>query len=192
MTLIVQHFHIYGDLEKKCAQSRPTPKCSLHAKGHRNRSIRKKRFKMMIFVQRFHVFWDFWKKYAESRPRPICSSYAKGYQNRSSSLAAYPVKNGSKWRFPCSVATFFCVFPNIDVLQPSQDQNVISCQKAPKSVSKWPRYLTKTAKNDVFRAAFPHFLRFLKKNTPSHVWDQYVVRMQKGIKIGPVVLPLTR
>ena len=56
----------------------------------------------------------------------------------------------------------FCVFPNIDVLQPSQDQNVISCQKASKSVSKWPRYLTKTAKNDVFRAAFPHFLRFPK------------------------------
>ena len=56
----------------------------------------------------------------------------------------------------------FCVFPNIDVLQPSQGQNVISCQKASKSISKWPRYLTKTAKNDVFRAAFPHFLRFPK------------------------------
>ena len=56
----------------------------------------------------------------------------------------------------------FCVFTNIDVLQPSQDQNVISCQKASKSVSKWPRYLTKTAKIDVFRAAFPHFLRFIK------------------------------
>ena len=33
-----------------------------------------------------------------------------------------------------------------------------------------------------------HFLRFLKKNTWRHVRDQYVVRMQKGIKIGPVVL----
>ena len=56
----------------------------------------------------------------------------------------------------------FCVFPNIDVLQPSQGQNVISCQKASKSVTKWTRYLTKTAKNDVFRAAFPHFLCFHK------------------------------
>ena len=37
-----------------------------------------------------------------------------------------------------------------------------------------------------------HFLRFLKKNTWRHVGDQYVVRMQKGIKIGPVVWPLTR
>ena len=37
-----------------------------------------------------------------------------------------------------------------------------------------------------------HILRFLKKNTPRHVGDQYVVRMQKGIKIGPVVWPLTR
>ena len=36
-------------------------------------------------------------------------------------------------------------------------------------------------------AAFPHFLRFLKKNTWSHVLDRYVVFMQKGIKIGPVV-----
>ena len=33
-----------------------------------------------------------------------------------------------------------------------------------------------------------HILRFLKKNMPSHVGDQYVARMQKGIKIGPVVL----
>ena len=39
---------------------------------------------------------------------------------------------------------------------------------------------------------FHIFLRFLKKNTPSHVRGQYVVRMQKGIKIGPVVWPLTR
>ena len=33
-----------------------------------------------------------------------------------------------------------------------------------------------------------HILRFLKNNTRSHVGDQYVVRMQKGIKIGSVVL----
>ena len=32
-----------------------------------------------------------------------------------------------------------------------------------------------------------HILRFLKNNTRSHVLDQYVVFMQKGIKIGPVV-----
>ena len=31
-----------------------------------------------------------------------------------------------------------------------------------------------------------HILRFLKNNTRSHVLDQYVVFMQKGIKIGPV------
>ena len=36
-----------------------------------------------------------------------------------------------------------------------------------------------------------HILRFLKNNTPSHVPDQYVVLMQKGNKIGPVVWPLT-
>ena len=32
-----------------------------------------------------------------------------------------------------------------------------------------------------------HILRFLKNNTRSHVLDLYVVFMQKGIKIGPVV-----
>ena len=32
-----------------------------------------------------------------------------------------------------------------------------------------------------------HILRFFKNNTQSHVLDQYVVFMQKGIKIGPVV-----
>ena len=37
-----------------------------------------------------------------------------------------------------------------------------------------------------------HILRFLKNNTPSHVRDQYVILIQKGIKIGPVVWPLTR
>merc|ERR1712208_227820 len=54
------------------------------------------------------------------------------------------------------------------------------------------RYIWSKTRNMHMRAAFPHFLRFLKKNTPSHVRDQYVVRMQKGIKIGPVVWPLTR
>ena len=73
-----------------------------------------------------------------------------------------PGKKRFKMTFSVQRCHIFCVFPNIDVLQPSQDQNVISCQKASKSVSKWPRYLTKTAKNDVFRAAFPHFLRFPK------------------------------
>ena len=33
-----------------------------------------------------------------------------------------------------------------------------------------------------------HILRYLKKDMSSHVGDQYVARMQKGIKIGPVVL----
>ena len=33
-----------------------------------------------------------------------------------------------------------------------------------------------------------HILRFLKYNMPSHVGDQYVVSMQKGIKIGQVAL----
>ena len=37
-----------------------------------------------------------------------------------------------------------------------------------------------------------HIFQIFEKNTPSHVRDQYVVRMQKGIKIGPVVWPLTR
>ena len=32
-----------------------------------------------------------------------------------------------------------------------------------------------------------HILRSLKNNTRSHVLDLYVVFMQKGIKIGPVV-----
>ena len=32
-----------------------------------------------------------------------------------------------------------------------------------------------------------HILKFLKNNTRSHVLDLYVVFMQKGIKIGPVV-----
>ena len=36
-------------------------------------------------------------------------------------------------------------------------------------------------------AGLPYFEIF-EKNMPSHVGDQYVARMQKGIKIGPVVL----
>ena len=36
-------------------------------------------------------------------------------------------------------------------------------------------------------AGLPYFEIF-EKNTPSDVGDQYVARMQKGIKIGPVVL----
>ena len=45
---------------------------------------------------------------------------------------------------------------------------------------------------DDFRAAFPHLLRFGEKNRRSHFPPQNVVYMQKGIKIGPVVWPLTR
>ena len=36
-------------------------------------------------------------------------------------------------------------------------------------------------------AGLPYFEIF-EKNMLSHVGDQYVARMQKGIKIGPVVL----
>ena len=54
---------------------------------------------------------------------------------------------------------------------------------------------TKTVQNDDFcddfRAAFPHLLRFGEKNRRSHFPPQNVVYMQKGIKIGPVVWPLT-
>ena len=49
------------------------------------------------------------------------------------------------------------------------------------------RYIWSKTRNMHICAAFPHFLRFLKKNTWSHVLDRYVVFMQKGIKIGPVV-----
>ena len=58
------------------------------------------------------------------------------------------------------------------------------------------QFLTKTVQNDDFcddfRAAFPHLLRFGEKNRRSHFPPQNVVYMQKGIKIGPVVWPLTR
>ena len=67
---------------------------------------------------------------------------------------------------PIGKIMFFFVHLNrffyIVVLGPSQYQNARLCRRASKSVSKWPRYLTKTAKNDVFRAAFPHFLLFHK------------------------------
>ena len=58
------------------------------------------------------------------------------------------------------------------------------------------QFVTKTVENDDFcddfRAAFPHLLRFGEKNRRSHFPPQNVVYMQKGIKIGPVVWPLTR
>ena len=54
------------------------------------------------------------------------------------------------------------------------------------------QFVTKTVQNDDFcddfRAAFPHLLRFGEKNRRSHFPPQNVVYMQKGIKIGPVVL----
>ena len=101
-------------------------------------------------------------------------------------------KNGSKLWFSCSVSTFFEIFEK--KYAESRPRPICSSyakghQNRPSSLASYPQ---KTVQNDDFRAAFPHFLRFLKKNTPSHVRDQYVVRMQKGIKIGPVVWPLIR
>ena len=68
-------------------------------------------------------------------------------------------QNGSKGCLSCSVATFFYVFPNyIVVLETSQYQNTILCQRASKTVSKWLRYFTKTVKMIFFMQRFHIFL----------------------------------